>query len=907
MPVFLLSCKTEDKNTYVIGVSQCSDDLWRQTMNKEMIQEASFYPNMEIKIKTVKDDTRQQILDIESLIEEKVDLLVISPNESKAVTPIVQKAYKAGIPVILVDRKIDTDDYTAFVGADNYQIGKEAAYYIANVLNGKGNVVEIRGWNGSTSDTERHNGFIDGIKEFQDIHIVAERRGNFLKEEAQKQMEEVLKEEARVDLVFALNDPMALGAYNALTKYSGKLPFIIGIDAVSGEGGGIQQIQNSIQDASFIYPTGGDEVIKLAYKILNTEKYKRENILYTAVVDKSNIRVIQLQTEKIDEHQDKLNRMNQLLDQSLSQYSNQKTLFYVSVLGLILISLSLFATYFAYRAKSKANIKLGKSNEEIKAQAAILTAQKEQLLTLSKELEEATQAKLVFFTNISHELKTPLTLILGPVETLLTSQNLSQDQSELLKLIRRNSEKLTQLISQIIEFRSYENEKMRVCFSRDNLQAFLEELNYPFYDFAQRRDAKFSFDAEPVNFDVCFDKDKIEKIYINLLSNAFKYTDKNSGDIKVSLSKIIQENKPYAKIEVFNTGTAIPAEHIENIFKRFYKVNPHDAGTGIGLALTSALVEIHKGTITVNSIDGEGSTFIVTIPFEQENIEQEFNADNYYKQVNIENILNDVTIEITNDISDNRQDPSILVIEDNADVRSYIRTVLRSNYTIWESEDGEQGIKKAIEHSPDLIISDIMMPAKDGFEVCRILKDNLSTSHIPVILLTACTLDEQRATGFESGADAFISKPFNAELLKIRIRKLIESRRKMKETFSSGFINDSKKVLLEKQEQEFIDRFEDYVTTHISNPDLNVDNISIHIGLSKSQLYRKVKSLTNYAPNELMRIIRLKYAKKLLSSTNKSVSEVAYDSGFSSPSYFTKCFKEFYEESPTDYIKKFEI
>lgn len=876
----LCSCKTRSEDKLVIGVSQCSDDLWRETMNKEMRQEASFYQQMEMVVKTVKDDTEQQIRDIELLIKEKVDLLIISPNESKAITPVVQRAYNSGIPVILVDRKIDTDDYTAFVGADNYLIGKEAAHYIADVLNGKGNVVEMRGWNGSTSDAERHRGFRDGIQGFPHIQVVAERRGNFLKDEAEKQMAEVLREGLKVDLVFAFNDPMAMGVHNALIKYSGKLPFIIGIDALSGEGGGIQNIKNGIQDASFIYPTGGDKVIDLAYKIWKKERFEKENILYTAVVDKSNVRVIQLQTDNIIEHQEKLNKMNQLLDWSLAQYSNQRTLFYGTIIALVLIFFSFLATYFANRAKSKANIELGKSNE--------------QLISLSKELEEATQAKLVFFTNISHELKTPLTLILGPVETLLESENLLSDQKELLGLIRVNSEKLSRLISQIIEFRSYENEKMKMHLTKNDLKGYLEELSYPFYDFAQRNRVNFRFSSEGDDFMMYFDKEKIENIYINLLSNAFKYTDERQGRIEVRLSKTIAGIEKRVKIEVFNTGKAIPAEQMENIFKRFYKVNPHDAGSGIGLALTSALVEMHKGSITVNSQEGKGTTFTVTLPFEKESMEQ-----------TPDSLLDVIPADIVDDVGQSDSDrPSILIIEDNMGVRNYIRKILGDSYVIFESEDGEQGIHKAIELSPDIIVSDVMMPHKDGFEVCRTLKENLSTSHIPIILLTACTLDEQRATGFENGADAYISKPFNAKLLKIRIRKLIENRRRIKEAFNSAFINDSKKILLEKHEQEFIDRFEAFIKVNISKSELGIDHVAIHMGLSKSQLYRKVKSLTDYAPNELVRIIRLKYAKKLLISSGKSVSEIAYDSGFSSPSYFTKCFKEFYDESPTRYMDK---
>lgn len=906
----LCSCSKEEKSKYIIGVSQCSDDLWRQTMNNEILLEASIHQNVEVDIKTVKDDTQQQIRDIEGLIESGVNLLVISPNESTAITPVVQKAYNMGIPVILVDRKIDTEDYTAYIGADNYQIGKEAGIYTAGVLNNKGNIVEIRGWNGSTSDAERHAGFIDGLKNYPAIKIIAESRGNFLKEDAQKEMAEIIKRHNDIDLVFAMNDPMALGVYEAFSKFSGRYPFIIGIDALPGEGGGMENIQKGLLDASFIYPTGGDKVIDIAMNILQKKPFDRENILHTAVVDRSNVRVLQLQTEQIKNHQQKVERINGQLDESLEQYSNQQTLFHGTILALILILLLFFLTIWAYTSKSKANKKLEQSNEEIKAQAEILAVQKEQLISLSKELEEATQAKIMFFTNISHEFKTPLTLILGPVETLLTSENLTIEQKELLNLVKQNSERLSKLLIQILEFRSYEKGKMRTSFTKSDLGAFLQDLSFPFYDFAKRRDIDFNIQIEDSDFIIAFDKEKMEKIYFNLLSNAFKYTTK--GKIKTILKKATSDNKDFVKLEVFNTGTIIPKDQLDNIFERFYKVNPQDVGTGIGLALTSALVELHQGTIQVESSDEIGGTvFIVSIPYDldaDQGLPPIIADDYYYNYVNVapENIIEN-NVDTTNDsVEVDNDKASILVIEDNSDMRSYIRNILGSSYNILESSDGKSGIQKAITYTPDIIISDVMMPEKDGFEVCQKIKENISTSHIPIILLTACNLDEQRAVGYESGADAYMAKPFNAELLRIRICKLIENRQKIKDSFTFNFINDTKKTLLEEQEQTFIEMFENHIRDHIADSTLNIDSVSGYMGLSKAQLYRKIKSLTNYSPNELIKIIRLKFAKDLLSVSNKSISEIAYESGFSSPSYFTKCFREFYNEIPSEYIEKYE-
>lgn len=904
IPLFiLLSCKQDKKTRYTIGVSQCSDDLWRETMNNEMQREIGFHKDASIIIRSVKDDTQKQIEDIEWLIAQGVDILIISPNESTAFTPVIQKAYKSGIPVILVDRKIDTNDYTAYLGADNYLIGKEVGLYAAGVLNGRGNIVEMRGWNGSTSDAERHAGFMDGLKNYPDIQIIAEARGNFLKQEAKLQMDNILREYDQIDLVFAMNDPMAAGVYEATRKYTGKTPFIIGVDALPGEGGGIENIQNNVQDASFIYPTGGDKVIELAMKILTNQPFQRENTLYTTVVDKSNVRVLQLQTEQIAEQQSKIDSINSSLNDSLVRYTNQKTLFYISIIAIVLITFFLLVSFKAYRAKSKANLLLEHQNEEIKRQAEELREQKEQLLSISKQLEEATHAKLVFFTNISHEFKTPLSLILGPVESLLADGHLTKEQNELLTLVKKNSNRLLYLISEIIEFRSYENGKMKMHFSEGNLKEFIEEVNPLFSDWVKRKRVDFSFATDSSSFEMVFDKEKVEKIYFNLISNALKFVNV-SGEVRVKLITRTLEDSNYIELSVFNSGSYIPPDVLNNVFDRFYKVDQSGEGTGIGLSLTAALVDAHKGRIDVWSDKNTGTTFCVLLPLI---LQDSTISDSYvsgYIESRLELEAEDVEAETQSVASDNEDNPLVLVVEDNYDMRKFIQHILCKEYNIITADDGADGLIKAKKYIPDIIISDVMMPEKDGFELCRLLKENVSTNHIPIILLTACSLDEQKSIGFESGADAYIPKPFNAHLLKIRVRKLIENRQIMKEAFGRNLIHDTKKESLGEIEQNFINDFQSYVEKYISNPDLNVDELADHLKLSRSQLYRKIKSLTNYSPNELVRIVRLKYAKQLLNSKVKSISEVAYEAGFSSPSYFAKCFKDIYGESPTEYLEQ---
>lgn len=905
--LFSVSCADNDQKKYNIGVSQCSDDLWRTTMNDEMKREAGFYTDVSLKIKTVKDDTGQQIKDIESFIDEGVDILIISPNESASITPVVQKAFKAGIPVILVDRKIDTEDYTAYIGADNYAIGKELAIYVAQVLNGEGNVVEVRGREGSTSDKERHDGFSEIIRLYPDIHVVAQPRGNFLQDVAQKEMSDLLARQVKIDLVYAMNDPMAMGVSKALDKYNDKRPFIVGIDALPGKDGGIQNIMDGHIDASFIYPTGGDKAIDLAMRILKGQAFNRDNILYTAAVDKSNARILQLQYEQIKEHQMKLERMNTILDKSMAQYANQQMLFYAAVLCIILITALLVALYIAYRTKSTANTALARQNDEIKRQTVILEEQKEQLVSLSKQLEDATQAKLVFFTNISHEFRTPLTLIMGPVESLLKSKNVSDDERDMLKLIKRNSERLLALMTQIIEFRSYENGKMRTFFTRDDMKAFLDDLNTAFTDLAARKQVRFHFECSRKSILMSFDKEKMEKIYFNLLSNAFKFTERG-GAVKVSLTTLQVNSVDSMCLTVFNSGKGIPQDKIDNIFDRFYKVDPHDSGTGVGLALTSALVDVHGGTIRAES-DNKGTTFILTLPLHQPDSEESIDMDNSYQSgsatgiLSLDEKMNKPEEHLLEDDDPESNKPIILVIEDNQDVRNFMYLILKDEYTVLEAEDGDTGVLKAVKHVPDVIISDVMMPGKNGFEVCAEVKENASTSHIPVILLTACALDEQKAIGFESGADAYIPKPFDARLLKIRVRKLIENRQKLREAFGSSLKGgDPDKTSLVTADQNFVTNFRNYVTENITDSEMNVDEIARKMGFSRVQLYRKLKSLTGYSPIELIKITRLKYAMNLLRSS-QSISEVAYQSGFTSPSYFSKCFKDFYHENPSDYLK----
>jgi signal transduction histidine kinase/DNA-binding response OmpR family regulator len=909
----LVSCTKKNPAQYRIGVSQCSNDEWRQKMNLEMQHEALLHPEISLEIHSATDDTEQQISHIQTFIEQKVDLIVVAPNEAAPITPVIERAYSAGIPVVLVDRKILSDKYSASIGANNEQIGNEAGNYIAKLLNGKGNVVEIRGLDGSTPAAERHSGFVSSISNYNNINLVQSIDGAWLKNVSEQKLKEVLTQYPNVDAVFAHNDRMAAGAYDAAMKKgkSDKI-FFVGIDALPGNGGGIEQVLDKKLTATFIYPTNGEKIIQLVLKILQGKPYQKNNTLYTSVVDESNAGVIKLQTDAITEQENKISFLDSQVNSYMTQFTTQRYLFFSAIVVIVLFLIAFISIFKAYSAKKRLNIELEKRNVEINEQKNTLEQQRDQLITLSKQLEEATHAKLVFFTNISHEFRTPLTLISGPVNSLLSDNSLNIEQRRLLELVQKNIKIMLKLIDQIIDFRKYENGKMILNLSRHDLRAQLVEWNDSFAELARKRNLHFSFNVfSDTDFLMPVDIQKMERIYFNLLSNALKFTPEK-GVILINLDKIIDGGKSFAVIEVANSGKGISDEDIKHIFERFYQVDSQAVGSGIGLALSKAMVELHGGDISVNNEGAGWTKFTVRIPFENEK-EVSNVATGDICQANtgdISEMLNENTSrkEIFEEKSLDKNACMVLVVDDNPGICTYIKSTLSGKqYTVIEAADGEEGFRKAIKHVPNIIISDVMMPKMDGVELCQKLKTELSTSHIPVILLTAASLDEQRITGFQSGADDYISKPFNPDVLEVRVANLIESRKRLKELFSENLFsgNAGKEIKPTNDlENSFLEKFRNLVAQNLSDSELNVEDLGQQIGLSRTQLYRKLKSLTGYSPNELLRIIRLKRAYHLLSTTELTISEVTYDVGFTTPSYFAKCFKDYYNESPTDCLKR---
>lgn len=859
------ACSDNNVKKYVIGVSQCSEDIWRDKLNNELVMSTYQHDNVTLKFASANDNDRLQKQQIEQFIKEGVNLLIVSPNQIHTISSVIDKAYDAGIPVILFDRKTDSRKYTAFIGADNYEAGHEIGYFIGQQLEGKGNIAEICGLQASSPAIERNRGFMDALKNYPDIKVVARGYGDWIKESGVTAMDSILvQSKESFQYVFAQNDRMALGALQSIKKHKVKGIKIVGIDALPVPGGGMENVRDGNLEASYIYPTRGDSVMQLALNILEKKPYKRDNYLKGALVTKANANVLLMQNEEMNKQTARLNALHGKVDTYLVQYNHQKM--YIVLFSIILLLLIGIMVYI-YRT----------------------------ILMKRRIEEEANKAKLQFFTNISHELRTPLTLIADPVNYIIHDDNLNSQQRSMLQIVQRNVLVLTQLVSEILDFRKVQNGKMELRLSDFNLAESMKQWIKLFSASAQKKHIAISMDA-PDTIMLRADQDKIERICYNLLSNALKYTSEG-GEI----SLMAKEEGGRVMISVADNGCGISSDELPYIFDRFYQAKNAGRGTGIGLAIVKAFTELHHGEVSATSIEGKGSTFTIHIPVRQkgevtnqptEKIEQLIEPSSAEEVPNQARHIDELIQPYQTD------KPEVLIIDDNIDIRTYLRSVLSEKYNVSEAADGKAGLELARKIVPDIVLSDIMMPVMDGLAFCQQLKTDKAISHIPVILLTARSLDEQRAEGYEHGADAYLSKPFSLRLLLSRIDNLIESRKKLNQTWSKGVEDDEIGNISNEIDKSFLKQLRKIIQENLANSDLSVEQIGDEIGLSRVQLYRKVKALTGYSPVEIVRKARLTRARHLLQTTERTVSEVAYAVGFSTPSYFSKCYKDEFGESP---------
>ena len=892
--LLLCSCGNKPKK-YIIGVSQCSMDAWREKLNSELRTAEYLNDSIEVRLASADDDNDSQLSQINNFIDQGVSLLIVSPNQVNTISPALERAQQKGIPVILVDRKTQSKKYTAFIGCDNYLLGKLVGDYIAQRLNGKGRIVEIRGLDDSSPAIDRHRGFVDALNAYPDLQIVASEPGDWKEQSGSEVMKRVLSKTQDFDYVFAQNDRMAYGAYKVACEHGlqDKCRFV-GVDGLAGKRGGLELVRQGVLEASLLYPTKGDEVIALAMKILRHEPFARDNYLPTSIVSRNNAELILMEAKDSEQQRSSLNMLHQKVSQYNSAYHVQRFFTLGLVLLVVLIVVVAIYMFRSYLVKTRLNEQLAQSNDELKR--------------LNEEVLELTHSRLVFFTNISHELRTPLTLIADPVEMLLDDRSIKGRSRELLQMVQRNALSLQQLVGSILDFRKIQNGKMELSLSRFDLPEALQQWTGDFAMTAQRKKIQMHLDTSHFSSaDVVADKEKLARIVFNLLSNALKYTPAG-GFIHVSLA----DEGERLRIEVKDSGKGIDKEELTKVFERFFQAKGAASGTGIGLALVKSFVELHQGEVRVESEPGKGTCFIVLLPRQQEGFVEEPQSEAADKS---SSFSDDGSLQYIDDgerhggklqqiISEHDEKPTILIIDDNNDIRQYERTLLQDYYFVLEASDGREGLEIARKEVPDLVICDVMMPVMDGLEFTKQLKTNTATSHIPVIMLTAKNLEEHRAEGYEQGADSYITKPFHSKVLLARVENLLHQRAHLRQLFAQGAAEgketEEEVSRLDDRDKAFVKQLHDIIKSNMGNSDFGVEDIGAEIGLSRVQLYRKVKAITGSSVVDLLRKARLAKARRLLEANSMNISEVAYEVGFSSPSYFTKCFKDEYGMLPGD-------
>ena len=892
-----ISCKRGgEEKEFVVGISHSSvNDSWRKAMMLDMQVKASDYPGMTLEMKDANEDNDTQIKQIRELVKKKVDLIIISANESGPVTTAAVEAYRAGIPTIIIDRKIYSEEYTTFIGADNYEIGRAAGLFTNSLLkNGKTTIVEIWGREGSSSALDRHNGFSDALIHNDNI-ILKTVYGRWHRDEAKVNIA-ALGSFEDIDIVYAHNDVMALAAREAIMEVNPqaaeRIKFI-GIDALPGKGKGIEAVRDGYLTASFVYPTGGSTAIKVAWQILNGVPVSKQYALTSALIDKDNAGTIYLQTEQLADYQEQIEKQRNNLDKMFSEYR-----FLQNSVGLILLLLGvvlLLALYVIHIFR-----KVQRKNHELKHTNMQVEQQREELAIANRKIEQATTRKLQFFTNVSHEIKTPLTLILGPLNKL--SKELPPDSPIVddIHIIKKNADRLKRVVSQLLDFRKVESNKMDMRVTEVDLVAFIEEVKSYFDNMAQSKQIHYSFQHTVRSVMLWVDTDKMEKILANLLSNAFKFTPEG-GTVTIRL----EEHAGYVILSVEDNGKGILPQNLSAVFDQFFTAD-QVTGTGIGLHLTREFVSMHKGSIHVESEPGKRTVFFVELPKGKSHFDETCTFAPSVTELS-SGVANLDTREM-DEIVNRAYDYTILVVEDDPDINAYLQKELKPNFRILAAGNGAAAVDILAKENVSLVISDVMMPEMNGYELCKRIKSDIAFSHIPVILLTALSDDKQRMYGIASGADEFIQKPFHIEELKLRIVRLLEERARLRNAFTqelqSPAASDLKIGKTESMDDVFMCKFMALIEESYPDSDFSIEKASDMLGLSRVHLYRKVKELTGVTPTDFLRNYRLKRAAAFLREKGRNVNEVAYATGFSSPPYFSKCFKAAYTVTPTEYQEK---
>lgn len=895
--IFCISAcvQKKDNTTVHVGFSQAMlTDDWREQMNKSMEIEASLHPEVQLQMEDAGNNVKKQINDIKGFISNGTDIIIVSPIESAPLTPVVREAINKGIPVLVVDRKIEGEDYTAYLGADNVEVGRIAAQYIAANSKKNARVIEITGLKTSSPAYERSLGFSQALARFPTLTLAGVINGNWEGASIKKPLQALLQQQPNVEYIFAHNDRMALSAWETLhTLGLDKHIKIIGVDALNTANGGIDLVKNGTLTASILYPTGGNEALKLALRIHHKNSFPKNNLLNTIVVDHTNAEIIKNQLDKIDQQQDIVEQQLNAIKVQEQEYASQNnlvrilTLFLVIILGLALYSV--YSTLFISRKKNE----LERINQTV-------VTQKNEIEAMAAAAQRSNDAKISFFTGLSHEFKTPLTLILSYAESLLENDKIKVSRvNEEVKLIYSNATRLLQLINQLLDFRKIEEHKFTLRAAPTNIHDFTAAVMANFKGEALRRNIDFKLLCEYPDTLLYLDRNLMDKVYFNLLSNAFKFTPDN-GKITIAIKN---DNPDTVTILVSDNGIGIPQQELPQVFLPFFKAsNNNKSSSGIGLNISREFIQLHGGSIAVHS--RQGTEFLITLKTGSAHLHPEEimltpAGDNHKPGSVIPEIplpgLNN------NTSADNKSDkPVVLVVEDHPDLIEFLQTKLADAYEVLVS-DGSDAVAIALKTIPDILVCDINLIGNDGFEITRELKKDLRTSHIPIIILSAQSSKDSVIKALSAGVDQYLTKPFSLSVLKHSLSSLLFNREKLRYYYTNNIYRVEPDTKFGQPEQNFVSRMNGIIMDCIDDPKFSVEELAEKLNVSRVQLYRKVKAILGINISDHINNIRLERAALLLREGELNISEVAYSLGFSSPNYFSTSFKNKFGVAPKEY------
>lgn len=896
------ACQPSGNNTqFTIAFSQCiGDDAWRETMLDEMKRELSFYPDIEFIYRDAGGDNQKQIQQIKEILEQDIDLLIVSPNEAEPLTPIVDSVFQKNIPVIVTDRKTSSGLYNAYVGADNLAIGKLAGQFIVHTLNGRGQVGIVTGLKGTSASIERKKGFLDALDSAGAVRLGIEIQSDWERHTAYTQAKQHIKQLLEQDIILAFNDQMAFGVIQALREAGENHKRVIGIDALPGEGNGLSEIVNGTLFASMLYPTGGTEAIRTAMAILQRKPYKRDNILGTVVINQDNAGLMMLQSNKIQEQQEDIDKRQELIVEQNKIYRNQQTTLNVLITSLVLAVVFGGISIIVIKSNWEKNKHLEKQNEEI-------LSQQQQIVEMNEQIRTASEAQSKFFTNVSHEFKTPLTLILAPMEELEKEKNLSSEGADQLARIKRNAKKLQNLVTDLIDIHRIDKAKRKLQAAPVQIDAFVQQVLASFKSLSQKKRISLSYISKTPLKEIWIDEYLMEQALSNLLSNAFKFTAKG-GKINV----VVEENTfgDHLYIRVVDNGSGISVTDMDYIFDNFYQGEQHLSGSGIGLAYVKEIVELHHGQVTVSSKKGVGSSFTLRLPTGHLHLSEDekkglLDHTSTRQTEREEHILNveELTEETVSFYSSKAA--NILVVDDHPDIRLFLKDILKKEYNLLFAKSYLDAIAKMEQSYPDLVVSDIMLPDGSGLDLLKMIKNSPQFNKTPVLLLSALDTEEDKIEGMRLMADAYLTKPFSVDHLKAVITNLLTSRRQLKDHYTS-ILEPGETATDIKQhtarDKRFMQSLDMVIEEHIGKKSLSVEDIAHALNISRVQLYRKTKNLLNSSVNEYLLQRRLTKSKHLLLE-GLNINEVAEKVGFSSAAYFAAAFKKQFGITPTAFRK----